>query len=164
MSSEESFDDFYEQGAERLTAQLYAFTGDATEARDLVQEAYVRAWMRWGRVSRLDDPTAWVRRVAYNLAKNHMRRRMRLLSVGSPSIVEEDPSERRRLDLADAMATLSPEHRQALVLHYLGGLTAAEIAVEMGVQVGTVKSWMSRARSHLAAALDAQEAGEPDER
>ncbi len=154
MTPDAAFDVFYEQGSDRLALQLLAFTGDANEALDLVQEAYVRAWMRWGRVSRLDDPQAWVRRVAYNLAKNQARKRRRLSSGPLPDLVSgEDPAERRRLELSAAMATLSAEHRQALVLHYLGGLTLPEVAAEMNAPVGTVKSWLSRGRSHLAAAL-----------
>lgn len=167
MTAAEEFDLFYEQGSSRLALQLMAFTGDPSEAGDLVQEAYVRAWTRWGRVSRLDDPQAWVRRVAYNLAKNQARRRRRQSLFAMTTVaVDEDPSERRRLELASAMATLSPEHRQAIVLHYLGGLTLPEIATEMGVPVGTVKSWLSRARTYLASALadlDAKEDGEGDD-
>jgi RNA polymerase sigma-70 factor (ECF subfamily) len=163
VSAEESFDDFYARSAEGVTGQLLAFTGDPAETSDIVQEAYVRAWTRWSRVSTLDDPVAWVRRVAYNLAKNHLRKRARLVVVDSPNLVAEDPSEGRRLQLSSAMATLSPEHRQALILHYLGGLSTIEVAEEMGVAVGTVKSWLSRGRTHLLAALEAAEAVSSDE-
>jgi len=156
LNSSEAFDAFYTQGATRLARQIYAFTGDASEASDIVQEAYIRAWSRWPRVSQLDDPQAWVRRVAYNLAKNSARRRSRMSAFPAPQQIDDsDPSERGRLELAGAMASLSDEHRQALILHYLGGLTYSEIAQQMAVPVGTVKSWLSRARAHLAAALAA---------
>lgn len=161
----EAFDAFYERGAARLGAQIYAFTGDATEALDIVQEAYLRAWTRWARVSRLDDPQAWVRRVAYNLAKNHNRSRQRLsIYAAPPQVEEEDPSERPWFELSHAMAALSNEQRQAVVLHYLGGLTVQEIAAEMSVPVGTVKSWLSRARAHLAASLEQQAGTDDDDR
>ena len=165
LSSSDAFDAFYEQGATKLASQIYAFMGDANEALDVVQEAYIRAWTRWPRVSQLDDPQAWVRRIAFNLAKNATRRRRKFSSFPAPQqVVDADPSDRQRLELGAAMAVLSAEHRQALVLHYLGGLTYAEIAVEMSVPVGTVKSWLSRARSHLATALAGLEAHDDDER
>ncbi len=164
-SSTEGFDAFYRDGSARLARQIFAFTNDPAEALDVVQEAYVRAWTRWERVAHLDDPHAWVRRVAFNLAKNSNRRRRRFSEQPLPQqVVEEDPGDRSRLELAAALSTLSPEHRQALVLHYLLGLTNHEIATEMGVPIGTVKSWLSRGRLHLSAALDALEATDDCER
>ena len=43
------------------------------ETQDLVQEAFIRAWKRWDRIRRYDDPVAWVRRVAWNLAMTRHR-------------------------------------------------------------------------------------------
>ncbi|MGO9197821.1 MAG: SigE family RNA polymerase sigma factor [Acidimicrobiales bacterium] len=164
MTSSEAFDAFYTQGATKLARQIFAFTGDANEALDIAQEAYIRAWSRWTKVSQLDDPQAWVRRVAYNLAKNSARRRHHLSPFPAPQQVDDaDPGERQRLELAGAMASLSAEHRQAIILHYLVGMSHSEIALQMGVPVGTVKSWLSRGRAHLAAALAALNSEDDDE-
>jgi RNA polymerase sigma-70 factor (ECF subfamily) len=67
-----------------LAGQLYAFTGDASETHDLVQEAFIRAWQRWATVGQYDDPVAWVRRVAWNLAMSRFRR-LRLARRGTVS-------------------------------------------------------------------------------
>ena len=56
MRNEAAFDEFYVGSCGRLLGQLTAMTADRELARDVVQEAYVKAWSRWGRVGRLDNP------------------------------------------------------------------------------------------------------------
>src|SRR5690606_39076909 len=68
------FDEFYAAHYGSLTTQLYAYLGDRQEAQDVVQEAFCRAYARWSSVRDYDDPVAWVRRVAWNLATSHVRR------------------------------------------------------------------------------------------
>ena len=65
-----SFDEFYAANFQRLTLQLYAYTGDVGQAQDAVQEAFSRAWPRWSRLVEYDNPAAWVRRVALNVARS----------------------------------------------------------------------------------------------
>ncbi|MEU2583328.1 sigma factor [Streptomyces avermitilis] len=78
----EDFDAFYTATHKRMVATVYAMTGDLVEAEDAVQEAYVRAWQRWDRLTRDDgDPLPWVRTVAMRLAISTWRRtRGRLLA------------------------------------------------------------------------------------
>ncbi|MER5618973.1 sigma factor, partial [Streptomyces sp. NPDC002215] len=54
---------FYAATAKRLVATVYAMTGDLAETEDAVQEAYARAWQRWGRLTKEGDPLPWVRTV-----------------------------------------------------------------------------------------------------
>ena len=144
------FAEFYTASFGPLTAQLYAFVGDHAEAQDLVQEAMCRAFARWRSVSGYDDPVVWVRRVAWNLAISRWRTARRLLrwqrDLATPA---EAPPAGIDLDLVGALAQLSPDHRQAVVLHYVGGFSVHEVADFMGVAEGTVKSWLSRGRSAL---------------
>ncbi len=74
MSTEAEFDAFYAATAKRLVATVYAMTGDLAEAEDAVQEAYARAWQRWGRLTPEGDPLRWVRTVASRLAISSWRR------------------------------------------------------------------------------------------
>jgi len=153
----EEFGQLYERTRTRLAAQLYAFTGDAQDGADLVQEAFVRTWEKWNRVARYDDPEAFIRRVAFNLAKNRLR--MRHMLPASRSIAEArsatDPFEHE--DLIAALKTLSSQERKAVVLHYLADQTITDVARDMKVPVGTIKSLLSRARSHLAPLLSIDE-------
>ncbi|MFC4107467.1 sigma-70 family RNA polymerase sigma factor [Micromonospora zhanjiangensis] len=139
--------------------QLWAYTGDHGQAQEVVQEAFCRAYPRWGRISRYDDPAAWVRRVAWNLATNRFRRaklftafarRHRESHVDGPS-----PD---RVVLVAALAALPERQRRALVKYHLGDFSVAEIAAAEGVAENTVKSWLHRGRAALAVALGRPEA------
>jgi RNA polymerase sigma-70 factor (ECF subfamily) len=89
MTARPEFAEFYAATFGRLTVQLHAFTGDHAAAQDFVQEAYCRASARWATVSGYDDPLAWVRRVAWNLAVSRWRR-TRLLRVWRRDLVPPD--------------------------------------------------------------------------
>ena len=67
-SAEADFADFYEATWPRTLAVTYAMTGDRGAAEEIAQEAYVRAWSQWTKVSRYDQPAAWVRTVATRLS------------------------------------------------------------------------------------------------
>src|SRR5262245_36962137 len=70
----DGFTECYEATFTGLTVQISAYVGDLAEAQDLVQEAFSRALPRWDRLARYDDPVAWVRMVAWNLAISRWRR------------------------------------------------------------------------------------------
>src|SRR5262245_59672259 len=75
MPPPSEFGELYAAHFQRLAVQLYAYLGDAEEAQDLTQEAFCRALDRWERIRAYEDPSAWVRRVAWNLATSVLRRR-----------------------------------------------------------------------------------------
>ncbi len=149
------FDDFYAAHYADVVVQIYAYFGDRQEAQDVVQEAFCRALARWARLAATDDPVAWVRRVAWNLATSHWRRTRTILRFlrhqREESVVEgPDPD---RIALLCALATLPPVQRRAMVLRYLVDLPIGEIAAREGVAEATVRSWLHRGRSALAVHL-----------
>ncbi len=148
------FDDFYAANYARLTLQLYAYLGDQHEAQDLVQEAFCRAYAQWKAVAEYQEPLAWVRRVAWNLATSRFRRQRTARNFIRKQREEhvEGPSP-DRVALTRALAQIPEQHRRAVVLYYLGQLSVAEIALQEGVAEGTVKSWLSRGRTALGAQL-----------
>ncbi|GID97004.1 RNA polymerase sigma24 factor [Amorphoplanes digitatis] len=152
-----SFDELYAAHYADLTVQLYAYFGDRQEAQDIAQEAFCRALARWRTVSGYDDPVAWIRRVAWNLAVSRWRRTrtalgfLRKQRLAEAQVAGPGPE---RVALVAALGTLPPAQRRAMVLRYLADMTIAEIADREGVAEGTVKSWLHRARAALAAQLD----------
>jgi RNA polymerase sigma-70 factor (ECF subfamily) len=151
---ERDFDEFYAAKFRVLRSQLYAYLGDRAEASDVVQEAFCRAYSRWSSISTYDDPYAWVRRVAWNLATSRLRRQRTYLAFlrrQREDHVSEPSAD--RVALVAALAKLSPQLRRAVVLFYLGSLSVAEIAAQEDVAEGTVKSWLSRGRTALAEQL-----------
>ncbi|MFC4065677.1 RNA polymerase sigma factor [Actinoplanes subglobosus] len=152
-----SFDDVYAAHYADLIVQLYAYFGDRQDAHDVVQEAFYRALVRWSSVSRYDDPVAWIRRVAWNLAVSRWRRARTALSfLGRQPRIEprSEGPDPERVTLVAALGTLPDTQRRVMVLHYMADMPVAEIAQREGVAVGTVKSWLHRGRAALAARLD----------
>ena len=121
-----SFEEFYSAHFHSLTIQLYAYTRDLAGAQDVVQEAFCRALARWKRLADYDDPAAWVRRVAWNLATSRWRRTRTaalFLRQQRPEHAAEPSPD--RVALARALATLKPDHRRAVILHHLADLPVA---------------------------------------
>jgi RNA polymerase sigma-70 factor (ECF subfamily) len=155
------FDAFYANNIGQITAQIRAYLGDHAEAEDVVAEAFLRALTRWKTVSTYENPATWVRRVAWNLATSKLRRsgfvrrflrRQRLADVEGPG-----PD---RVDLERALAGMNERHRKAIILHYIAGMTGAEIADQEGVAESTVRTWLARGRAALAERLRIDESEE----
>ena len=159
MPDDNAFATFYAASYPRLVGQVFAFTGDLADAEDAVQEAFVRASARWSRVRRYEQPEAWVRRVAINLALTMRRRARRRLAVlaqlGPPA--PAPPVTVDAVAVSDALRQLPARQRQAVVLHHGLGLPVDQVASQLGVPVGTVKSWLWRGRQALAGLLDERE-------
>ncbi|MEV6343312.1 SigE family RNA polymerase sigma factor [Actinoplanes sp. NPDC051851] len=151
-----SFDEIYSAHFADLAVQLYAYFGDRQEAQDVAQEAFCRALARWGTVARYDDPVAWIRRIAWNLAISRWRRARTALNFlrrqppGEPRVAGPTPE---RVALVAALGTLPAAQRRAIVLRYLADMTVGEIAERERVAEGTVRSWLHRGRTALAERL-----------
>ena len=156
MTGGGSFEEFYTGAVSRLLGQLYLVTGDLYEAEEVVQEAFARASLRWSWLRDYNAPEAWVRRVAMNLAADRARKLRRqaraILRLGPPSAAAEVSVE--TLALVEALRTLPVRQRQVIVLHHLVGLPVEEVARELRLAPGTVKSRLARGRAAMAGSLD----------
>ncbi|MBA3525115.1 MAG: sigma-70 family RNA polymerase sigma factor [Geodermatophilaceae bacterium] len=145
--------ELYAESYSRLVGVLSLVAGDRAEAQDVVQEAFARLIPRWSTVGRYDDPEAWVRKVAFRLLANRRRQLRRLVLGGSAEESAQPAAEDHRTDVGRALARLPLAQRQVVVLFHLFDLSVAEVAAELGVPAGTVKSRLSRARADLAPLL-----------
>jgi RNA polymerase sigma-70 factor (ECF subfamily) len=146
-----AFEDFFAVQVGQLVGLAFLLTGDLADAQDLAQETLLRVWQRWGRVAQYEKPEAFARRVLHNLAIGRWRRRA---SLPRPAYAAALPAPSvGHLDLVRALAKLPERERSAIVLHDVAGLTAAEIAEEVGARASTVRKWLSRGRTRLAADL-----------
>lgn len=155
-----SFEAWYRVAHPRLLASLTLVTRDRAAAEDIAAEACSRCLQRWDDGNPPDDPSAWTYTVAVNLARRTWRRRQRereLLTtmVAPASLTSGEPE----LELWRAVADLPDRARLAVVLRYLGGLGEAEIGSIMGIAPGTVAATLSKARTRLGAALEADGLG-----
>ena len=156
-SDSADFDAFYIATVRRVVLYLYAACGDRSEAQDVAQEAFARAWQHWSKVAAYDDPEAWVRTVAWRLMINRWRGLRRWLAararMGPPIDATDSPSP-DRVAIVGALQRLPQPQRQVIALHYLLDMSVHDIAVSVGVPEGTVKARLSRARAALARLLD----------
>ncbi len=157
--TEEEFDAFYHASFSRLVHQLYALTGDFSEAQDVVQEAFVRAWDRRAQFFAAEAPEAWIRTVAWRLAVSRWRRARRGWDLLRRNHVEQsvDGPDPTHAALIAALRKLPESQRQAVVLHHLCDMTVDQIAAEADVPTGTVKARLSRGRAALARILGNRE-------
>ena len=155
------FDAFFLAGYDGLVRALGAAYGDREQAADAVQEAYLRAFTRWWRVRRLDNPTAWVRRVAVNLLndqhRRHGRRERVLDRLRAITPTEQAPPEPPHSPLVAAMRELPQQQRTAAALFYLEDASVAEVAQAMGLSQGAVKYHLNQARESLRQLLPAEQ-------
>lgn len=141
----------------RLVAFARTIVGDADAARDLVQEAVVRA-LGAGRVP-TDGPAfrAWMFAIVRNAAIDEWRRR-RAATVEAPPPVDlwrYDNACIAKITVEQGLLTLGPEHREIIALIDIAGFSYAEAAGILAIPTGTVMSRIARARSALLAAIDA---------
>ena len=120
-------------------------------AEDAVQEAFLQLRRRWSKVQTYENKQAWVRRVAYHRLLNLTRDEQRHAEV-HPRLV--DRSDHRtphdhRLDVRSAIASLPPQMRSVICLHYIADFSVAETADALGIAEGTVKATLHSAREHL---------------
>ena len=142
------FDRFYADHFRGVVALTYALSGSRLAAEDLAQEAFVAAYRRWGEVAALDNPAAWVRRVAANHAVSAFRRRMaeaRALARLSRSSAVLDELSPDAADVWRAVRRLPRRQAQAVALFYLQDLSLSEVAEVLDCSVETVRTHLRRA-------------------
>ena len=152
--SDIAIQELYAASYRRLLGQLIGVTGSVAEAEDVVQEAFVRGLDHPRRLLGADNPEAWLRTVAVNLARSRWRRAQRLVGL-APRLVEEprDSDTDGNVDLLQALRKLPRGQREVIALHHLADLTVEQVADTLGLPTGTVKARLSRGRAALSTLL-----------
>ncbi|GGM41261.1 SigE family RNA polymerase sigma factor [Dactylosporangium sucinum] len=154
MVDEEGFREFVRARLPRLSRAAYLLAGGHAQAEDLLQVTLIKAALAWPRISKAQDPEAYVRKILYH---EHVRtwRRRRWLEESTDAVPErghaEDETSRTvlRVVLKEALARLTPRQRAVIVLRYFEDLSEVDTAQAMGVTTGTVKSQTSHALARL---------------
>jgi RNA polymerase sigma-70 factor (ECF subfamily) len=149
----------------RLVAAVALVCGSRPAAEDAVQEALLRAWEQSEKGQEIQSLEAWVTTVAMNLSRSGLRRmrseRRARSRLHTPGL--EEPSA-DRVDVERALSSLPRRQREAVVLRYYLQLDTREVASTLGVEEGTVKSTLFRARAALALALGVEQDEEANDR
>jgi RNA polymerase sigma-70 factor (sigma-E family) len=148
-----SFEDWMSARGPSLKRAAVLMCGDEHEAEDLVQETFVRVFVRWARVSRMDNPAGYAQRTLTNLYLSKWRslqrdRSKRHLFVDTDT-GDDSEAVADRAELATWLRSLGPKQRAAVVWRYYYDLPIPEIGRLLGCRESTVRAQLSRALANL---------------
>lgn len=165
---EEAFGELMKMYHQRVFGLACGMVNNPDDARDLSQQAWVKAWKNLSRYRESSSFYTWLYRIVSNTCLDFLRHRARLGEQALPEnvdlVTQSDPnpaaSRRSRPDqeaqraetkrlFDEALGELSPEHRMTLTLREIEGLPYGKIAEVMGCRTGTVMSRLFYARRHM---------------
>lgn len=158
---EEAFASLARGAGDRLLAIAYRILRDLGLAEDAVQQTLVLAWRELPSLRDVNRFDAWLHRLLVNACYRESRRErrfaanVRVLSIEEPARSNEYVSVVERDQLERGFRRLPPEQRAIFVFHHHLGLTHLEIAEQLGIPIGTVKSRLHYATNTLRAAIEA---------
>ena len=169
---------FFEEYYDRIYRYVLGMVHDPTEAEDLTQETFLRAYQQRDSLREAGALVAWLYRIATHVSLDRLRQRTRRAPRESDSDVDEidlpdpdAPSLQQSLEQSEMsecvqqyLANLPDAYRAVILLHDLHGLTGSEIAKTLDLPLATVKIRLHRARRRLQATLQAGCAFSYDER
>jgi DNA-directed RNA polymerase specialized sigma24 family protein len=143
-----SFEEWYRREHPRMLAAVLFAVGNVELAREVVDEAFTKAFERWGRVSGFDYPVAWTYRVALNQA-NRLWRRARLERRARAASLQPPDVPPPAGEIWQIVESLSRRQRQVVVLRHIADLTEPEIADVLGISRGNVARVLHEAHARL---------------
>jgi RNA polymerase sigma factor (sigma-70 family) len=151
-----TFEDFYEANHRRLFTALCLVTGNRAEAEEIMQEAFLRVFERWGRLAAIENADGYLFRTGMNVFRN--RRRRALLALRRSFALAPSTDDLERVDDRDEvirlMRTLPPRSRAAVVLTSILDYTSEDAARILGVRASTVRALTTQARAQLRRATE----------
>ncbi|GAA4299217.1 RNA polymerase sigma factor [Actinokineospora soli] len=157
----DAFDELVREHTDRMYRVALRVCGDPAEAEDVVQDAWIAAWRALPTFRGEAKVSTWLYRIVSNTAVAHVRRRRAVVPLDSVEVVDQRPTPEGRTLLAEraaavhrAIAALEPTQRVPLVLREFEGLSYAEVAEVLGVDVAVLHRRLHRARVALLAKLE----------
>ena len=152
VSRPADFTAFFADEHAKVFKALYFVTGNRADAAELMQDAFLKLWERWDTIDKIDDPTAYLFRVALNgsrmRARSARRAARRVVSLRPPSFDPFDEIDIRE-DVRQLLLGLAPRQRAALVLLDLYDYGSEEAARIMGIRPSTVRALATQGRAAL---------------
>jgi RNA polymerase sigma-70 factor (ECF subfamily) len=150
------FESFFEEHRSKVYGAMCLVTGSQQEAEEITQDAFLRIWERWDRVSGLEDPTGFVFKTAMNVFRDRARRASIAArrSIGIADRGDDLAAVEDRDEVIRAMRPLTPHQRAALVLIGYLGYSSEEAAQVLGVRASTVRALATKGRATARATVE----------
>jgi len=159
------FENVVRENTDRIYGLCFRLTGEASEAEDLCQETFMKAFKAWDRFEGRSQPSTWLYRIAVNSWKNRLRgKKLKFFSLFATKNDDDKPmdwegndplpehpleKEDKQTHFQQAMRTLDGNDRLIITLRDLEDKSYAEIGEMLNLPIGTVRSRLSRAREKL---------------
>jgi RNA polymerase sigma factor (sigma-70 family) len=153
------FEDFMREQSPRLLQSLSLILRDQELAADVAQDAFLQLHLHWDEIGEIQNPAAWLYRVAVNRSRDYRRRLARHLRLverlGRLSMQEDWVSPATRgTEFASVLGSLPERQRTAATLYYLADFSVAETARVMNISEGAVSQHLNRARESLRRTME----------
>lgn len=157
-----AFEELVRRRQSSIRNLLRSLCRDSALADDLAQETFLQAWKHLGALRVPDAFAGWLRKLAINAWRQHLRRQgvFRNSAELEPGYPIGTPAATEGLDLNSALGTLAPGVRLCIVLSYQEGMSHSEIANAMQLPLGTVKSHIARGTARLRELLAAYDSSQ----
>ncbi|MBW5449223.1 sigma-70 family RNA polymerase sigma factor [Cohnella sp. CFH 77786] len=150
---QEAFSELVIRNKGYVFRHAYGMLGDRGEAEDAAQEIFIKAFLALRNLDDVHAFSSWLLRIASNLCKDKLKQRAKNVKTQEmpnetiPDLYGVDPA--LKFSIEEALARLSVDHREILLLHDVQGFRYEEIAELTGIPIGTVKSRLFSARMSL---------------
>ena len=162
---EKEFEHFFKEQQSRVYRVVLSYTHERATAEELTLEAMMRVYERWTRVRKFENPSAYLMRIAVNLAKRFFINRPKNQFVNGKAEVADHRHPENTVILKEensrverAMKRLSEKERQLIILKDVEGLKIREASETLGLRLSTAKSLYRRGKLKLAKILEVENA------
>lgn len=159
LGDEVAFEQIFHAFNARLFPFICSITKSEAAAEEIVQEVFLKLWLHRESLATVNEPAAWLIRVASNLSLNWLRKQavhvravkilMEKQSANLPIIEDEMDLKNLKAIIAAAIEQLPPKRKQIYIMSRDQGLSRKEIAAALGISESTIKNQLNSALGHI---------------
>jgi RNA polymerase sigma-70 factor (ECF subfamily) len=151
LDENSSFERFFDAERTRLFGALAVMSGNRAEAEEVMQDAFLKVWERWDRVSAMESPEGFLYRTALNVYRKRLRRAAIAVRKTTTLLSHDDAlgGVETRDEVARLLRGLTQREREAIVVTAYLGYSTEDAGELLGIRANTVRVLTSRARATL---------------